>query len=82
MNTLAAATSSDAGPAVGLAVIAVLSFIAYWVPWFIAWRRHVPNTGAVFVINLFAGWTLIGWVVALAMAVRTRPAAVPAAPTR
>lgn len=28
--------------------------------------------GSVFVVNLFFGWTLIGWVVALFLAVRTR----------
>jgi hypothetical protein len=49
---------------------------AYFVPWFVSWRRHLPNTGSVFVVNLLAGWTLIGYVVAFAMAVRTRAPAV------
>ncbi|HXA88731.1 MAG TPA: superinfection immunity protein [Mycobacterium sp.] len=29
----------------------------------------MPNAGSVAVINLFLGWTFIGWVVAPAMAV-------------
>ena len=44
-----------------------------FVPWFVAWRRRVPNVGSVFVICLFLGWTVAGWVVALAMACRSRP---------
>jgi hypothetical protein len=33
--------------------------------------RKVKHQGSVVVINLFLGWTFIGWVVALAMACRT-----------
>lgn len=28
--------------------------------------------GSVFVVNLFFGWTLLGWVIAMVMAVRSR----------
>lgn len=28
--------------------------------------------GSVFVVNLFAGWTLIGWVLALYLAIRSK----------
>lgn len=45
---------------------------AYFLPLLIAVLRGVPNTGSVFVINLFFGWTLIGWVVSLAMALRSK----------
>lgn len=55
-------------------------FGAYWVPSITAARRHVPNAGSVAVINLFLGWTLIGWVVALAMACRSQPAVTPEQP--
>jgi len=51
----------------------VLLFV-YFLPSLIAGRRKVPNAGSVFVLNLFLGWTLIGWVIALSMAVRTVPA--------
>jgi hypothetical protein len=44
----------------------------YFVPTFVALARQVPHQGSVVVINLFLGWTLIGWVVALAMACRSR----------
>jgi Superinfection immunity protein len=41
---------------------------AYWIPTIVAAGRHTRNLGSVVVVNLFAGWTFVGWVVALAMA--------------
>ena len=46
---------------------------AYLIPTIIAVMRKVPNVGSVAVINILLGWLMIGWVVALAMAVRTAP---------
>lgn len=48
-----------------LAVVAL-----YLAPYLIAKGRKSPNVQSVLVVNLFLGWTLIGWVVALAMAYR------------
>ncbi|MEJ6011450.1 superinfection immunity protein [Novosphingobium aquae] len=51
-------------------IIAGISFF-YLLPTAIAYgRKH--NTASICVINLFLGWTLIGWVIALAMAVAPR----------
>jgi len=58
------------------AILGGFFFVAaalYFVPSIVAVLRHVPNTASVFVINLFLGWSFIGWVVALAMAVRSNP---------
>jgi hypothetical protein len=49
-----------------------LAILIYFTPTIVGGIRHVRNFGSVLVINLFLGWTLIGWVVALAMAVRSR----------
>ncbi|MFJ6385087.1 superinfection immunity protein [Kitasatospora sp. NPDC092039] len=35
--------------------------------------RGVPNRGSVIVVNVFLGWTVLGWIVALAMAARSGP---------
>lgn len=59
--------ASSSSPALG--IIIVIGF--YFVPTIVAVVRKVTNQGSVAVINLFLGWTLIGWVVALAMACRT-----------
>jgi hypothetical protein len=45
----------------------------YFLPLVIAVNRKVPNVGSVAVINVFLGWTLVGWVIALAMALRSVP---------
>ena len=54
------------------ALIVVLAL--YFLPSIVAVARKVTHQGSVIVINLFLGWTFIGWVVALAMAFRTRQA--------
>lgn len=42
--------------------------LAYLAPWIIACLRNHRNVLAICVVTLFLGWTLIGWVVALAWA--------------
>lgn len=56
---------------VGLFVLVMLLGV-YFAPTLVALDRNVVNKWSVLVINVFLGWTLIGWVVALAMAVRTK----------
>jgi Superinfection immunity protein len=53
-----------------IALLVVLCL--YFLPAIVAVARKVRHQGSVVVINLFLGWTFIGWVVALAMACRTR----------
>jgi hypothetical protein len=38
----------------------------YFLPVLIAALRAHPSGAAIFVVNLFLGWSLIGWVIALA----------------
>jgi len=64
----------SSGPAALGALIVFLAGVSlYFVPTIVGAIRKVPNIGSVVVINLFLGWTLIGWVVALAMAARSVP---------
>jgi Superinfection immunity protein len=42
--------------------------ILYFLPTVIARRRGIRNDGLVILVNLFLGWTLIGWLFALAWA--------------
>ncbi|MCX4677547.1 superinfection immunity protein [Streptomyces sp. NBC_01433] len=53
-------------------VVGILLVIAYFIPAIVAFTRNVPNRGSVLVINLLLGWTVIGWIVALAMAARSQ----------
>jgi hypothetical protein len=50
----------------------------YFLPAILAGGRHHHNTGAIFIINLLLGWTLVGWAVALAWAFTTPAPAAPA----
>jgi hypothetical protein len=51
-----------------LAVVVAVTVAVYFAPAIIADHRGHQNTRAIFVLNLFAGWTVIAWVVALVWA--------------
>jgi hypothetical protein len=63
--------------AVAVTDVVVISLAVYLFPVLIGRFRRVPHIGAVAVINIVLGWTLAGWAIALAMALRsagsTRP---------
>jgi hypothetical protein len=73
MISALATTSTYTGSPVSGVIVGVGSVILYFVPTIVAWLRHVPGKGSVTVVNVFLGWTVIGWIVALAMACRSRP---------
>lgn len=45
------------------AVIVIL--VLYFIPAIIAAMRKHPNQNPIFLLNLFLGWTFLGWVAAL-----------------
>jgi len=51
-------------------IVAILSG-GYMLPWAIAAVRDVPHW-SVFWVNLLLGWTVVGWIVALVMALRAQ----------
>ena len=52
---------------IGLTILAVFYFIPSIV------GRKKKDSTAIIVVNLFLGWTVIGWIVALAWAIRHDP---------
>lgn len=46
----------------------ILVIILYFVPTLTAVCKNHDNAGAIATLNLFLGWTLIGWVLALVWA--------------
>ena len=54
-----------------VAVIVAILSAGYMLSWAIAAVRDVPHW-LVFWINLLLGWTIIGWIVALVMSLRTQ----------
>lgn len=45
----------------------------YFLPSLIAAARHTHNAVGIFFLNLFLGWTGIGWIIAFIMALCSAP---------
>jgi len=45
----------------------------HFLPTIIAALRHSRHVAGIFLVNLFLGWTVVGWVVALIWAVTSEP---------
>ena len=43
-------------------------FFIYFAPTLVALLRHKRNTLSIFLLNLFLGWTFVGWIIALVWA--------------
>jgi hypothetical protein len=46
----------------------LILLVCYFIPAIVASCRHHNATGAIIVLNIFLGWTFIGWVIALVWA--------------
>lgn len=55
-------------------LVALALFVAvYFLPCIIAGARNMRHAGAITVLNFVAGWTFVGWVVALTWACLDKP---------
>ena len=52
-----------------LFLVVVCGIAIYFAPWIVAGMRGARNQAGIVVLNIFLGWTLIGWVGALVWAV-------------
>ncbi len=52
----------------GFAALIFVLFI-YLIPWIVAASREHPHKASIAIVNIFFGWTLLGWVACLAWAV-------------
>jgi T4 superinfection immunity protein len=60
-------SSMDVSGGVALLFLIVI-FLVYFLPGIVSAARHHPNADAIFILNLFLGWTILGWVIALVWA--------------
>lgn len=73
-SAVASNSEGSQGAGGGTGLILLLPLIGlYCLPLIIGASRRVPNLGSLIVVNIFLGWTFVGWVVALAMAARSAP---------
>jgi len=54
-------------------LVAFIIINLYFAPSWIAHHRHHRQRWPVYVVNLLLGWTLLGWLVALILAVSWTP---------
>ena len=57
---------SGLGALEGMALLILFPMLIYFVPTISGWNTKHAN--GILVINLFLGWTIIGWIIALAWA--------------
>ena len=58
---------ANSDPTMGFIYLGII-FCLYFIPSFVAFSGKKKNAGAICCLNLFLGWTFIGWVVALVWA--------------
>jgi hypothetical protein len=51
----------------------ILAIGLYFLPAIIAALRHTHNSTGILLLNIFFGWTVIAWFVALMMAICSAP---------
>jgi Superinfection immunity protein len=58
----------DTGNSLMLLVILTVSIGLYMLPALCAWQRGHPQTMAIAILNVFLGWSILGWIGALVWA--------------
>lgn len=51
----------------------LLGVAVYFLPSLVAAARQTHNVTGIFLLNLFLGWTGIGWIIALLLAIASSP---------
>jgi hypothetical protein len=63
---------------VGMAAVVLLGL--YVIPGLVARSRNHPHAMAIVALNVLAGWTVVGWIIAFVWALRSQPLADKALP--
>lgn len=48
----------------------IVGLVIYFIPSIVAFQKDRANKVTILLINIFLGWSLIGWIVALVMALK------------
>ena len=51
-----------------LFILGIITQCLYFIPYLVANKKGHPQETAIFILNLFAGWTIIAWIIALVWA--------------
>lgn len=63
----------NSGTHIALAWVTAVLTGLYMLPWAIAATRHKENTAMIALLNLFLGWSGVGWIVSLVLACLSDP---------
>ena len=55
---------------IALMLLILPSLAVYFVPTIVAIVRHVRNVLGIVLLNIFGGWTFVGWIIALVWSIR------------
>ena len=55
---------------IALMLLMLPSLAVYFVPTIVAIVRHARNVLGIVLLNIFGGWTLVGWIIALIWSIR------------
>ena len=55
---------------VTLMLLILPSLAVYFVPTIVAIVRHARNVLGIVLLNIFGGWTFVGWIIALVWSIR------------
>ncbi len=50
---------------IGLILLIIPALAVYFVPTIVAIVRHARNVMGIVLLNIFGGWTFVGWIIAL-----------------
>ena len=67
-QTPTAVFAPKSGSVVAIAWILTALTFGYMLPWAVAVTRGASNSTKVALVSLFLGWTIVGWIAALVMA--------------
>ena len=56
-----------------LAILMILGFVLYFIPTIVAEARGHQQKVPIILLNLFLGWTFLGWVAALVWSATNQP---------
>lgn len=59
-----------------LAVVMIPLLLAYFIPSIIAFTKNKDNKTTVLILNIFIGWSIIGWIVVLILALKQNPTSI------
>src|SRR5215207_5415054 len=71
----ASPSADERGALLLFAAVVVIAAALYLLPTIVAAIRGARDLGSVAAVNILLGWSLVGWAVAWALALRDRPAA-------